>query len=234
MFKKLILGVALITCTAQVSYAGQAADPNLKLSVDFPTRNVVKVQAGDFHFLPGQRAPIHTHDAPALGYVSKGTILYKVEGRPAGLLHEGDVFYEPAGPRIMMFDNASTTKEAIFIDINLQQEGEPFIVFEKPPTEAIDRRTMPETNYEGVKIDGANIYTHMLQPEAKQYIDISNPVSGYVALGDVELRKDGKRVKRLKTGDNFYHYEQGAGLVLVNTSSNKPAKVIAFELHKTT
>jgi len=232
MFKKFIFGAALITFSAQVSYARQANDPNLKLSVDFPTRTVVKVQAGDFHFLPGQRAPIHTHDAPALGYVSKGTILYKVEGRVPVLLHKGDVYYEPAGPRIMMFDNASTTKEAIFIDINLQQEGEPFIIFENPPTEAIDRRTLPETNYDGVQIDGANIFTHMLQPEAKQYIDTNNPVSGYVAQGNVELRIDGQHVKLLAAGDNFYHYEQDAGLVLVNTSSSKLAKVIAFELHK--
>ncbi|PCI53235.1 MAG: hypothetical protein COB36_12380 [Alphaproteobacteria bacterium] len=191
MFKKLFFGTVLLALGAQDSFA---QEQDLQLSVSFPVRTVVKVQAGDFHFIPGQRAPIHTHDAPALGYVSKGTILYKVEGRAPVLLKEGDVFYEPVGPRIMMFDNASTIGEAIFIDINLQQEGEPFIVFEKPPTEAIDRRTLPEKNYDGIRIDGAKIYIHTLQPDAKQYIDISNPVSGYIAQGNVEIRIDGKRV----------------------------------------
>ena len=53
------------------------------------------------------------------------------------LLSEGDAFFEPFGPRILRFDNASATEEAVFIDFNLQQAGEPFIVFEKPLTEKI-------------------------------------------------------------------------------------------------
>ena len=156
----------------------------------------------------------------------------EVEGREPQLLNTGDVFYEPAGPRILRFDNASLTEEAIFIDFNLQQEGEPFIVFEKPPTEDIDRRPLPETTYDGVNIDGADIYSYTIQPDGKRYLYLSQPVAGYVAEGVVELRVKGKGMQRLKAGENFYQYKEGSGAVLVNTSSVAPAKVIVFKLHK--
>ncbi|HFB55550.1 MAG TPA: cupin domain-containing protein, partial [Hellea balneolensis] len=151
MLKKLLISTILLTPMATIGAVNISArtphDPDLLLSVDFEARNVVKVESGDFHFIPGQRAPVHTHPAPAIGYVTKDTIIQKVEGRDPIMLKEGEVFYEPAGPRITMFDNVSPTKEAIFIDVNLQQEGEPFIVFDKPPTENIDRRALPEENY---------------------------------------------------------------------------------------
>lgn len=207
--------------------------PDKVLSVTFEKRHVVKVESGDFHFKPGQRAPVHTHPAPAIGYVTKGTIIQKVEGQEPILLQTGDIFYEPAGPNITMFDNASATKEAIFIDVNLQQKGEPFIVFPKPPTEAIDRRALPETNYtKGVDVDGVDVYNHVIQPDAKQYLDVDNPISGYVAQGAVTIYVDGKGKQTVKAGSNFYLYQDGKGAVLVNTSSQSPAKVIVFKFHK--
>jgi quercetin dioxygenase-like cupin family protein len=243
MLKKLILGTALLASLVAIQtpqafaqeqvFAQQAVDPDHMLSIAFEQRKVTKIEVGDFHFIPGQRAPVHTHTAPAIGYVSKGTIVMEIEGRDPIILQEGDVYYEPVGPRITMFDNVSPTKEAVFIDLNLEQEGEPFIVFENPPTENIDRRTLPEITYEtGVVVDGADIYSHTLQPDAKHYVDTNNPISAYVAKGNVEVRQNGKRIRRLKAGDIFYHYKQDAGVVLVNTSSNTPAKVIVFSLHK--
>ena len=139
--------VALLATFTTATLSGAAANASSQgstsklLTANFEPRKVVKIEAGDFHFVPGQVAPIHTHTAPAVGYVAKGAILYQVEGEKPQLLREGDAFYEPAGPRILRFDNASATEEAIFIDFNLQQEGEPFIVFEKELTEKIDRRT---------------------------------------------------------------------------------------------
>ena len=134
------------------SQAVESVETNKLLSVHFEAREVVKIEAGDFHFAPGQLAPIHTHAAPAVGYVSKGSIFYQVEGEKPQLLTEGDAFYEPVGPRILRFDNASKTEEAVFIDFNLQQAGEPFIVFEKELTEHIDRRTLPTLTLEGKKL----------------------------------------------------------------------------------
>lgn len=223
--------LAAVTLVTPAS-AGNASDPNRLLSVGFKPRQVVKVESGDFHFKPGQRGPIHTHPAPAIGYVAKGAILYQVEGREVQLLNTGAVFYEPSGPRIMRFDNASPTEEAIFVDFNLERKDEPFIAFEKPPTEDIDRRALPETTYDGVIIDGVDMYSYTIQPEGRQYIDLSHPVAGFVAVGTVELRADGKDTRRIKDGENFYQFKRGSGAVVVNTSSDIPAKVIVFYLHE--
>jgi quercetin dioxygenase-like cupin family protein len=202
------------------------------LSVAFTSLEVVKIQVGEFHFRPGQAAPLHTHAAPAFGYVSKGAILYQVEGRDAQLLQTGEVYYEPAGPRIMRFDNASLTEEVIFFDINLQGEGEPFIVFEQPPTENIDRRALPETTYENVRVDGIDIFDYPIQPDAKQAFNLDQPISTYVAEGVVEVRIKGEKTRTYKAGDLFYAYKPGTGVVFVNKSSEAAANVIVFALHK--
>jgi quercetin dioxygenase-like cupin family protein len=225
--------MASVVLVAGVAHAGSASPSGKVMTVQFDKRQVVKIESGDFHFKPGQRAPVHTHPAPAIGYVTKGTIIQKVEGRAPILLQTGDIFYEPAGPNITMFDNASATKEAIFIDVNLQQKGEPFIVFPKPPTEAIDRRALPQTTYaKGVDVDGVDVYNHVIQPDAKQYLDIASPISGYIAEGAVTLYVDGKRKQTVKAGSNFYLYQDGKGAVLSNASSERPARVIVFNLHK--
>ena len=163
-FRTLALTAAILSATTMTSSAVAASGTFLQestsklLTANFEPRKVVKIEAGDFHFAPGQIAPIHTHAAPAVGYVAKGQILYQVEGEKPQLLLEGDAFYEPAGPRILRFDNASATEEAIFIDFNLQQEGEPFIVFEKELTEHIDRRTLPTVDLEGQRIDQVDMF----------------------------------------------------------------------------
>ncbi|MBL4720674.1 MAG: cupin domain-containing protein, partial [Alphaproteobacteria bacterium] len=134
-----------ISTTALVGPAAAGSpDNSVKLlSAHFDARTVTQIEVGGFHFKPGQVAPIHTHTAPAVGYVAKGMIIYQVEGEKPQILREGDAFFEPTGQRILRFDNASATEKAIFIDFNLEQAGEPFIVFEAKPTEAIDRRTLP-------------------------------------------------------------------------------------------
>ena len=128
------LTVVLATTVTAASFTGAATastgDSTVKLlTAHFEPRQVVQVEIGDFHFVPGQVAPIHTHAAPAVGYVAKGQIIYQVEGERQQILSAGDVFYEPVGPRILRFDNASATEEAIFLDFNLEQVDEPFILF---------------------------------------------------------------------------------------------------------
>jgi len=233
------LSVAAAMASVAPAQAGEAGRPDMNasdkaLSVRFEPRNVAKIQAGDFHFRPGQIAPVHTHDAPAVGYVAKGVIIAQVEGSEPQFLRAGDVFYEPAGPRIMRFDNASPTQEAIFIDVNLQQAGEPFIVFPKPPTEAIDRRALPDAPFKAGETDGVDIYRHTLQPEAKQFVDLARAASGYVAAGAVEISVKGEAVRRLKAGEMFYldASENAAGAVVSNVSPDAPASVVIFSLHK--
>ncbi len=176
----------------------------LLLDVDFVPRNVTQVEIGDFHFRPGQLAPAHTHAAPAVGYVSKGTILYQVEGQPMQVLKAGDAFYEPVGPRILHFDNASATEEAVFTDFNLEQTGEPFIVFPKPPTENIDRRTFPTAPVGEVGVTKATAYADTIAPNTPLAAHLDHPVVGYVAAGRVTISVGGQGAQTISAGKSFF------------------------------
>lgn len=200
------------------------------LSISFDAREVVKIEAGDFHFSPGQVAPIHTHDAPAIGYVSKGEILYQVEGMKPQLLREGDAFYEPVGPRILRFDNASATEEAIFIDFNLQQKNESFIVFEKELTEHIDRRTLPTVKLKGQTLTQADIFVSEIEPKGHKRLEAEVPVLNYVAEGSVKVVNSVKGTQHYNAGESFSLVQRSDTATVVNDSQVLPAKVISFYL----
>lgn len=227
-----ITAILAMTSLANPVSAECSNDTKKLLSVEFASRDVVKVEAGNFYFKKGQPAPVHTHEAPAIGYITKGAILYQVEGEALQLLNMGDAFYEPVGKRILRFDNASDTEEAIFVDFNLQQQGEPFIVFENPPSEAIDRRALPTTTLDGSKVDEAGISAHTLLPGNTKELDSDEPVLGYVAEGVIELQIKGKTPQRIQARESFYQPKDSSEAVLVNTSANVPAKVITFTLNE--
>ena len=71
--------LAVATTVAGLVNAGPTSTTTL-LTAQFETRNVVTIEGGSFHFVPGQDAPVHTHEAPAIGVVTKGTIIYQIEG----------------------------------------------------------------------------------------------------------------------------------------------------------
>jgi len=209
-----------------------AQDTSVKLlSAQFEPRQVVQIEVGDFHFLPGQIAPIHTHDAPAVGYVAKGSIIYQVEGERPQILREGDAFYEPAGPQILRFDNASATEEAIFLDFNLERDGDPFIVFETPLTEAIDRRSLPTIDLDDQLVDQVDIYASDLAADGALTLDNAQPTLGLVAEGVVELQIDGQPAQRIIAGGSFALPTDATGAVIANASSEVSATVITFLLH---
>ena len=213
------------------TYAKETESRSVKiLQANFDSRKVVQVEAGDFHFKPGQIAPVHTHSAPAVGYVVKGEIIYQVEGEKQQLLREGDAFYEPAGPRILRFDNASATEEAIFVDFNLEQTGEPFIVFEKPPVEAIDRRPLPTIKLSGKEVEKVNVFKTDLTPDESIDFNNSEPALGVVAQGVVTIREKGKSAKTVVTGATFALPEANSMVTITNASSEAPAKVITFRV----
>jgi quercetin dioxygenase-like cupin family protein len=213
-----------------IASAEITAGPVKLLTPHFEPRQVEQVEVGDFHFLPGQVAPIHTHDAPAVGYVAKGEIIYQVEGERPQILREGDAFYEAAGPRILRFDNASATEEAIFLDFNLEQAGEPFIVFENPPTEAIDRRTLPSISLGGQTVDRVDIYSTELHPAGISKLNTVEPTLGLVAEGIVELKIKGQASQRIIAGGTFSIPSAASQTTISNASSEVQAKVITFRL----
>ncbi len=222
----------ILTLSAAFSNASEtrAETTSKLLTADFKTRQVTKIEAGDFHFVPGQVAPIHTHLAPAVGYVSKGQIIYQVEGEKPKLLEEGDAFYEPAGPRILRFDNASATEEAIFIDFNLQQEDEPFIVFEKPLTEDIDRRTLPTTDIKDQNVNQVNIFITELEAGKQKQLSSNQPLLGYVAEGIIIIKTNDKASQRYIAGEIFSLIDADNMAIIKNDSKEVPAKVVQFHI----
>lgn len=226
--------LAIAITTASLSATAQTSslhDSAVKiLEANFDSRIVVQVEAGDFHFKPGQLAPIHTHTAPAIGYIVKGEIIYQIEGEKQVLLREGDAFYEPAGPRILRFDNASATEEAVFVDFNLEQEGEPFIVFEKPPTENIDRRTLPTVALDGQRAERVDIFKTDLEPGESVKITNSTPTLAIVAQGVVIIKGKGKAARRVVAGNTFALPRAGSEANIMNASSEVSAKVISFRI----
>lgn len=226
---------AIVVAMVGVTYAAAAVADSVVtsvrlLSAQFEPRQVVQVEAGDFHFLPGQVAPIHTHTAPAIGYVTKGTIIYQVEGGAVQILREGDAFYEPAGPRILRFDNGSATEEAVFVDFNLEQPGEPFIVFEEPPTEAIDRRTLPTVALDGATVERADIFESDLAPSGTLDLATGQPTLGLVGQGVVEVRIEGEPARRVVAGETFALPTSEGRATIINLSPEVAAKVITFRL----
>ncbi|MDA0655385.1 MAG: cupin domain-containing protein [Proteobacteria bacterium] len=225
--------IAAVLATTALTGVANAASPDgavKLLTANFDARQVVQVEVGDFHFKPGQVAPIHTHTAPAVGYVAKGSIIYQIEGEKPRVLRAGDAFYEPTGKRILRFDNASATKEAVFLDFNLEQAGEPFIVFEKKPTEAIDRRSLPTVDLGNRRVDKVNIFTNDLDKSQTLSLATPEPILGLVAEGIIELRIEGKPNQRIAAGGSFALPTPETQATIVNASSEVPAKVITFHL----
>jgi len=222
--------VSLMTLTGSAEAAG-GSDSFKLLTAQFASRQVVKIEAGDFHFKPGQIAPVHTHAAPAVGYIAKGAIIYQVEGEKPQVLRKGDAFYEPADKRILRFDNASATEEAIFLDFNLQQKGEPFIVFEEQPREAIDRRTLPTASFGERSVDRVDIYTSEIAKGGALDIKHSEPTMGIVAEGVVEIHLGNKAVQRVAAGATFALPIDARNVKFVNTSNDVPASVVTFRLN---
>lgn len=212
------------------AYAADVARKEL-MSESFEPRALSRLDVGDFHFVPGQLAPLHTHAAPAFGYVSKGQILYQVAGRAPQLLKEGDVFYEPVGPEITHFDNASTTEEAVFTDLNVLRKGDPFIVFSKPLTEKIDRRTFPSELVDGRTVNHMDVFELTLAGGARLAPAAAGEVvTIYVAKGSASVEVKGEAPVLYSAGQTFYAPKADKASVVKNASATDAAVLLAFEL----
>jgi quercetin dioxygenase-like cupin family protein len=209
-----------------------AAAPRVKLlTASFDPRTIHKIEVGDFHFTAGQVAPVHTHAAPSLGYVSKGTIVYQVAGQPTQILKAGDAFFEPVGPQIVHFDNGSQTDEAVFTDFNFERAGEPFIVFPEPPLNfKVDRRTFPTVEVpSGAEVRSIDIYAQTLEPGSSiEQAERPVPVMGYVAEGSLEIRTSGAP-RSFAAGQSFDVPAGQANVTLANASANAQTKIVTFE-----
>jgi len=58
-----------------------------------------------------------------VGVVTEGSFLFQPEGEPARTLKAGDGFFEPAGTKILHFDNASATAGATIVAFYLTDKS---------------------------------------------------------------------------------------------------------------
>lgn len=89
-----------------------------------PKKTVQRVEVKKIKFLPTQKSGLHVHSCPVVGYIATGSIYFQVEGKKAKTLHAGDVFFEPAGTKILHFDNSSKTKAASFVAFYLLNKSD--------------------------------------------------------------------------------------------------------------
>jgi len=85
------------------------------------------VDVRSLSFSPSQRTGVHSHPCPVVGYIVEGAAILQVEGQPEQRLDTGAAFYEPAGARIVRFDNASAERPLHFIAVYLLKGEHPLI-----------------------------------------------------------------------------------------------------------
>jgi quercetin dioxygenase-like cupin family protein len=84
------------------------------LEATLPSANppVRLVRGANIRFAPSQPTGVHLHPASTVGVVTEGSFIFQPDGEPQRTLHTGDSFFEPAGHKILHFDNASSTEPA--------------------------------------------------------------------------------------------------------------------------
>jgi quercetin dioxygenase-like cupin family protein len=91
---------------------------------EWPT---TKVDVRSIRFGPGQRTGVHSHPGHVIGYIAEGAAIMQIDGQPAQRLETGAAFHEPAGVRILRFDNASAERPLHFIATYLLRGEQPLI-----------------------------------------------------------------------------------------------------------
>lgn len=96
------------------------------LEAPLPSANpaVRLVRGAHIRFAPGQPTGLHLHPASTVGVVTEGSFVFQPDGEAERILRTGDAFFEPAGHRILHFDNASPTAPAAITVFYLTDTGD--------------------------------------------------------------------------------------------------------------
>jgi quercetin dioxygenase-like cupin family protein len=101
-----------MTASAATTFPPLEREPLLEAILPPANPPVSLVRGAHIRFAPGQPTGLHLHPASTVGVVTEGNFVFQPEGEPVRVLKTGDVFFEPAGHRILHFDNASSEKPA--------------------------------------------------------------------------------------------------------------------------
>lgn len=85
------------------------------LTVNLGSKHVTNVDIKEITFEPGQKSGAHYHPCSVTGYVTKGAVLFQIEGEEEIVIPAGQAFYEPEGKTIQKFDNNSASETMTFI-----------------------------------------------------------------------------------------------------------------------
>jgi quercetin dioxygenase-like cupin family protein len=101
--------------TAAAPFPPLEREPVLEAVLPAANPPVRLVRGAHIRFAPGQPTGLHLHPASTVGVVTEGSFVFQPDGEAERVLKTGDVFFEPAGHRILRFDNASLMKPAAII-----------------------------------------------------------------------------------------------------------------------
>jgi quercetin dioxygenase-like cupin family protein len=79
-------------------------------------------------YAPGQKDPIHRHNAQAFVYVLQGSVIMQVRGGKQVTLGPGQTFYEGPDDVHVVGRNASNTKSAKFLVFLVKDKGAPVLI----------------------------------------------------------------------------------------------------------
>ena len=89
----LVAAGTLVPAGASAQQAGITRHDLLRADLSAPGREVLQVLV---EFAPGAVAPAHSHPGEEIVYLVRGSLEYRVEGRPPVILRAGDVLFIPA------------------------------------------------------------------------------------------------------------------------------------------
>ena len=92
---------------------------------DFPGKEGLMITV---EHAPGGSSPIHRHNAHAMVYVLKGSVVMQLKGGKQVTLTEGQTFYEGPDDVHVVDRNASSTKPAKFLVFVIKAKGAPVLV----------------------------------------------------------------------------------------------------------
>jgi quercetin dioxygenase-like cupin family protein len=106
-----LLGASALSVFGQ-SFPPLKRQPVLDVQIPVVNPSIKLVRGARIRYAPSQPTGLHLHPVSVVGVVTAGSFVFQPEGEPARTINVGDSFFEPAGRKILRFDNASSTQNA--------------------------------------------------------------------------------------------------------------------------
>ena len=122
-----LVTLALLCLMTGTAMAQQAKVTTL-MSKDLPENPGREVLVITVEHAPGGSSPIHRHNAHAMVYVLKGSVVMQLKGGKQVTLTPGQTFYEGPDDIHIVDRNASSTQPAKFLVFLIKDKGAPALV----------------------------------------------------------------------------------------------------------